>query len=93
MAQIQQINTDIHNGNNIIVLDEVIVDEANDNIVDYASSQDSGDAPNHQREDQWLDTAAEVDIQEQWRFLQKRKRELAAEKKLLSNKLRMQKNK
>ena len=45
MAQIQQINTDIHNGNNIIVLDEVIVDEANDNIVDDASSQDSGDAP------------------------------------------------
>ena len=93
MAQKQQININIHNGNNIIVLDEVIVDEANDNIVDDASSQDSGDAPDCQGEDQWLDTAVEVDIQEQWRFLQKRKRELAAEKKLLSNKLRMQKNK
>ena len=52
MAQIQQININIHNGNNIIVLDEVIVDEANDNIVDDASSQDSGDAPDCQGEDQ-----------------------------------------
>ena len=80
MAQRRHVNDDIHNVNNIQVVNQVNVIVANG---DDASSQDSGDIPDQQDGDQSVVVDPQADIQEQWKFLQKREREreLAARKK------------
>ena len=80
MAQRQQVSADIHNADGIAVVDDILVDMVDDNVKDNASSQDSGDVPDQQG-NQTLVTDAQIDIQDQWRFLKKRERELAAERK------------
>ena len=72
MAQRRHVNDDIHNVNNIQVVNQVNVIVANG---DDASSQDSGDIPDQQDGDQSVVVDPQADIQEQWKFLQKRERE------------------
>ena len=78
MAQRQQVSADIHNADGIAVMDDTLVDV--DSAEDDTSSQNSGDVPDQQG-NQTLVTVAQIDIQDQWRFLKKRERELAAERK------------
>ena len=62
MAQRRHVNDDIHNVNNIQVVNQVNVIVAND---DDASSQDSGDIPDQQDGDQSVVVDPQADIQEQ----------------------------
>ena len=78
MAQRQQVSANIH-ANGIAAADENLIEV--DSVEDDTSSQDSGDVPDQQG-NQMLATDAQIDIQDQWRFLKRRERELAAKRKL-----------
>ena len=79
MAQRQQVHADVHNADDIAVVNDNLIEV--DSAEDDTSSQDSGDVPDQQG-NQTLATDAQIDIQDQWRFLKQRERELAAERKL-----------
>ena len=78
MANQQQVAADIHAQDAIVVLNQDIIQVANDNTDDDASSQDSGDAPDDSQGNQSLIDNAQVDVQQQWKFLKKKERELEA---------------